>query len=159
MLVNLKLNNVLYRPTLVNMYVHNNNDDRVQFLNSSCNWIKENAESEDRLIISGDMNCALTELDRPSGKLDKSSQSLKKLLLFTDTVDVWRPLNNETNQYTYIPNDNQRSSSRIDYILTSRYLQRFVTKTDILTAPVPEHRALNCNKGNRKEKADLGFGN
>ena len=62
MLLNLKLNDVLY--TLVNMYVPNNIDDRVQFLNSSCKWIKENADSEDRLIVSGDMNCALTELDR-----------------------------------------------------------------------------------------------
>ena len=59
------------------MYVPNNTDGRVQFLNSSCNWIKENAKSEDRLIISGDMNCALTELDHPSGRLDKSGQSLK----------------------------------------------------------------------------------
>ena len=65
---------------------------------------------------------------------------------------MWRSLNNQTNQYTYIPNDNQRSSSRIDYILTSRYLQRFVTKTHILTAPVPDHRTLLINKGNREEK-------
>ena len=74
MLVNHKLNNVIY--TLVNMYVPDNTDDRVQFLNSSCDCIKEDAKSEDRLIISRDMNCALTELDLPSEKLDKSSQSL-----------------------------------------------------------------------------------
>ena len=74
-LLNITLNDVLY--TLDNMYVPNNIDDRVQFLSSSCKWIKENADSEDRLIVPGDMNCALTELDRPSGKLDKSSQCLK----------------------------------------------------------------------------------
>ena len=64
-LLNLKFNDVLY--TLATMYVPNNIDDRVQFLNSSCKWIKENADSEDRLIVPGDMNCTLTELDRPSG--------------------------------------------------------------------------------------------
>ena len=77
----------------------------------------ETLDSEDRLIVSGDMNCALTELDRPSGKLDKSSQCLKQLISFNDTVDVWRLLNKDTKQYTYILNDNQRSSNRIDYIL------------------------------------------
>ena len=40
------------------MYVPNNIDDRVQLLNSS----------EDRLIVSRDMNRALTELDRSSVK-------------------------------------------------------------------------------------------
>ena len=94
MLINIKLNDVLY--TLANMYGPDNIDYRVQFLSSSCKRIKKNTDSEDRLIVSGNMNCALTELDRPSGKkIDKSSHCLKQLLSFNDAVDVWRLLNKD----------------------------------------------------------------
>ena len=55
---------------------------------------------------------------------------------------MWRLLNKDKKQYTYIPNDNQRSSVRIDYILTSTYLQHFITKAEIIAAPVLDHKAI-----------------
>ncbi len=49
--------------TLVCLYAPNKMQERQHFFNGENNWIKKNMMFEDDIIISGDLNCCLREID------------------------------------------------------------------------------------------------
>jgi exonuclease III len=60
-------------------------------------------EYSNNLILAGDLNTYLTELDK-HGNIDKQTEfaiSLNNIMQQTDMVDVWRLLNPEQRRYTW----------------------------------------------------------
>ena len=53
-MVNIEIDNVPY--SVVSIYCPNNISERIEFLNSTINWINE-YKSSNNLIIAGDVNC------------------------------------------------------------------------------------------------------
>ncbi len=79
--------------------------ERQHFLNGANNWIKKNMMFEDAIIISGDLNCCLREIDRrPSDtvKNDYSRKELTKIINDLNLYDCWIKLNGNKLGFTYL---------------------------------------------------------
>ena len=133
--------------TIVNLYVPTTVKDRIQFMKRSCAWIKQHIIDNDRLIVSGDMNCCMSAIDRVKDNGDKSGYHLKKLNKDLKLNDVWRDQNPADIKYTY------RDISRIDYIFVSHLLSNIVTSAEIINVPkIPDHKAVVAVVGGLEDK-------
>ena len=111
--------------------------DRIVVFRNMQSFINSYASNKNRLIIAGDCNCALSESDRVTRKIDRSTDILKDIMVKLNVVDIWRSL-----KFTYTdPLCNMRNS-RIDLILCSSSLQSKCSRSVIAHAPAPDHRAV-----------------
>ena len=140
LLVNLSINNVYY--TIVSLYAPNNIENRIQFLKQASQWIIKNSQHDSHVIVAGDMNCVYDINDRSSGKIDKSSKYFLQLKSDIKICDLWRTVNPQGKAYIYIPPGDRNVGSRIDYIMSTDALKIIVSSVDIITAPVPDHKAV-----------------
>ena len=121
--LNININNIDYN--LVNIYCPSKVAERINFLNTLINWTREKQTSEN-LIICGDFNCVDDKNDRVSKLTDRSSDALSELKKSLKTVDIWRQLNPNKLDYTFIDSSHRHSNSRIDMILISEQISQFV---------------------------------
>ncbi len=68
--------------SLISLYAPNNMNERSVFFKKTNNWIDKHAVYKNSLLIAGDMNCCLKEVDRkPISKInDYSKKDLRKYL-------------------------------------------------------------------------------
>ena len=140
LLLNLSINNVYY--TIVSLYTPNNIENRIQFLKQASQWIIKNSQHDSHVIVAGDMNCVYDINDRSSGKMDKSSKYFLQLQSDIKICDLWRTVNPQRKAYTYIPPGDKNVGSRIDYIMSTDALKKMISSVDIITAAVPDHKAV-----------------
>ena len=140
LLLNMKIDNKIY--TVVNVYAPNLVNTRKDFFKRLSTWIKQKALDTSSVIICGDLNCALHELDKESGELDQSSRQLSKLLDYNDCVDGIRYMQQDVKIYTYRDNVTLRGS-KLDYIALSKTLCPMLRKYWVEKAPkAPDHKAI-----------------
>ena len=96
----------------------------IQFLKQESQWIIKNSQHDSHVIVAGDMNCVYDKNDRSSGKIDKRGKYFLQLQSDIKTVNP------------------QGEESRIDYIMSTDALKKIVSSVDIITAPVPDHKAV-----------------
>ena len=97
--------------TIVNVYAPNEIQDRISFLGHMKSAIDTHAVNKNRLIIAGDFNCVLSENDRITRKIDKSTNILEHTIVQLNVTDIWRFLNPNTTEFTYIdPSCNLRNN-------------------------------------------------
>ena len=65
--------------TIVNIYAPNNEQERIQFFKKLSTWIPQNADNENGIILCGDFNSTLTQIDRNTRKLDRTASYLQNL--------------------------------------------------------------------------------
>ena len=84
------------------------------------NWIKRNSANENNIIVAGDLNCCIREIDRePKTHLkDKSRQSLNSLLKKLNLSDAWSYTYPDQPGYTFF-DKKSNCKSRLDYCLLS----------------------------------------
>ena len=85
-LLNLEVNDKEF--TIVNVYAPNVISERIIFFKQVSKFINQHAVNKSGLIIGGDYNCVLTEKDRVSGVIDKSSKVLGDFLNDFHVFDV-----------------------------------------------------------------------
>lgn len=95
------------------------------------------------LIIGGDFNCAMNDIDRTTSFTDsRLSSALKKFVADLQLIDIWRIHNETTRNYTFFSN-RHKSFSRIDYIFLSQSLVH-LAKPDILPILLSDHAPVLC---------------
>ena len=98
--------------------------------------------NENCLLICGDFNVSLSDIDRKTPNSDKSRPVLRDFVSYLDVIDSVRALNKTKVMFTY-SNANCTIQSRIDYILCSQYVMGLAKKSYVLRPPkVPDHRAV-----------------
>ena len=76
--------------TFVNIYAHNNDNQRVTFFEKVKNWILKYSVNLENVCLCGDFNCCL---DRESK--DKSATKLSKIIKQLNMCDIYRKFNND----------------------------------------------------------------
>lgn len=98
---------------------------------------------EYNLVIGGDLNCAMFDIDKTTSVADpRLSLALQKFVTELQLVDVWRFHNKSTRNYTFYSN-RHKSFSRIDYIFLSQSLVHHA-KPDILPILLSDHAPVLC---------------
>ena len=143
--------------TVVNVYAPNEVHDRIVFFRYMQSFINSYASNKNRLIIDGDYDCVLSESDRVTRKIDRSTDILKDTMVKLNVVDIWRILNPNTKEITYIdPSCNMRNS-QIDLVLCSSSLQSKCSRSVIAQAPAPDHRAVCLAIETNKNRRGKGY--
>ena len=100
---------------IVNLYVPNNEKEKIDFFKRTKHIIK-NLKNKENLIIMGDFNCVEDRLDRlPMNKDDnKVIEALQMITKENKMTDGWRESNPSEKDYTH--ESTNRSLARIDRI-------------------------------------------
>ncbi len=140
--------------SIVNIYAPTDSKYRKLFFKSTKKWILEKTENKNCLIICGDLNCTLSDVDRKTQNYDSSRPFFKDFITSLDVHDTYRRYNGEKQCFTYA-NKDRTIQSRIDYIFMSGYLLSLVKKVYVETAPkAPDHKAVLCTL-----RHDIDIGN
>lgn len=130
-----------------------NSQDELARLSSRLDWDQHFrrylqrlfAETGKPLLVCGDLNCALQDIDiynpkvhrRSAGFSDEERVSLRETTVVCDLVDTWRHLNPTKVAYSYWSNffkaREKNRGWRIDYILASRSLENSLVASEVLT--------------------------
>ena len=142
--------------SLINLYSPNKRTEQVKFFKEIHKLAQENASGT--VIIGGDCNISLTELDKTGGRpIDDKNYAIKEmqcLLKSFNLADVWREKNPNTRQYTW---QNENIKCRLDYWFAPYNLVN-LSECSIKVAPVPDHRAVIMTvKSPRYQKRGPGF--
>ena len=143
--------------SLCGVYAPNESVQRKNFFSNLTNIIDEYCIYEN-LVLAGDFNCAINRLDRISHSVsvDKSVNSLRKLLNHFGLVDIWRQQHPNLQQFTWRRLRPNPIHSRIDYIFIVKHLVNSVKKVDIRPALKTDHMAVYFELV--QEKNDRGPG-
>ena len=89
LICNIKIKGIIL--TLVNIYAPNSECERKSFFTKIESLIDTHALNKNNLILSGDFNCCLRDIDRnpPTHLMDGSRCILKNLLLKNNLIDLW----------------------------------------------------------------------
>ena len=102
----------------------------------------KNTSNPHRVIVCGDLNCALEPIDRNTRKVDKTSKHLKNVLKTMNLEDSFRFINKNEIKYTY-SNSTSTYQIRIDFVLNSKYLNGLIKNASIEKVPmIPDHKAI-----------------
>lgn len=146
LLLNIEIENNIF--TFVNLYAPNIEKERNIFFKNVNDFINKHAIGS--LVVAGDMNDALTKLDRKSNyskndkKVIKPVNSLKVLIKTNDLIDVWRNFNPEKRQFTW-RRLNPPQASRIDMFFTQKDLMPNIQACDIrpIMIKFTDHQAIS----------------
>ena len=139
-LVNIEISNTQY--TLVNIYAPNTVAEHIAFYHKINSFIKLHAIAKSKLIIGGDFNCVLNASDRASRSVDRSTTVLIDIVKQLNVEDMWRCLNPNDIECTYIDPSPNMSNSRIYLLLCSHTLKSLCVSSKICQAPAPDHKVV-----------------
>ena len=145
---------------LVNIYAPNDVNQQVSFFKELENRLQE--YSEETIIIGGDFNCTLSELDKKGGNPNSRKlpvvREIDKLCNLYDLNDIWRQRNPNETQFTW-RNKSFKIQCRLDYFLISKKLNDLIEKCKILYAPETDHSAvlLHIKSVELKQEKGPGF--
>ena len=143
--------------SLINIYAPCSVSDREVFFTETADWIKHNISEDNFTIICGDFNSVMSPNDRTSKKVERCSKQFKKLLISSKTIDVYRTHNQTEPGYTWVDLADPTHRSRIDYLLTTKYLNQYIKTCDNLNAPTPDHKAVFCKIEINKKQRGKGY--
>ena len=144
---------------LVNIYAPNDVNQQVSFFKELENRLQE--YSEETIIIGGDFNCTLSELDKKGGNPNSRKlpvvREIDKLCNLYDLNDIWRQRNPNETQFTW-RNKSFKIQCRLDYFLISKKLNDLTDKCKILYAPETDHSAILLHIKSVELKQEKGPG-
>ena len=144
----------------LNIYAPNDTTLQVHFLRdlsqSICNqYINE------KVVLGGDFNCALNDLDKRGGRsLEYKKNVIKEFntLLFThDLIDTWREKNPNLPGFTW-SNPSMKIQCRLDYLFLSKNFDQAISDVKIAPNIFSDHSALNVHISTEDEQAHRGPG-
>ena len=110
-LVNVKLTSISKILSLISIYAPNNDNERTKFFEGCCNWIDKTSTDKSQIVMAGDFNTTYRAIDRPSGKIDKTSESFVDMMATLELLDTFAYLNEKQTKSTYIhPSIKSRNS-------------------------------------------------
>ena len=143
-MLNIEIENIIY--SLINIYAPNNEQERNSFYKKLNEFIHKNAVGI--VIIGGDMNDALSEIDRKCTNkrniIKKPVNSLKSLIKSNRLIDIWRNLNPHKVHFTW-RRQNPTQASRIDMFLIKEDFLLNIKSCDIrpIFIKCTDHQAVS----------------
>ena len=141
LLINCSVGNL--KLSLVNIYAPCKVKDRIEFFTETGKWVTENITEDTSLFVCGDFNSVRHKSDRTSGNIEGCSKYFENILKKHKLIDIYRT-NSSDKGYTWVNPGNPQQKSRIDYILSTKYINQFVQKCIVVNAPTPDHKAVFC---------------
>uniref|UniRef100_A0A8C8E244 Reverse transcriptase domain-containing protein n=1 Tax=Oryzias sinensis TaxID=183150 RepID=A0A8C8E244_9TELE len=126
--------------SFINVYAPN--EDQPGFVKSLFNTIAEH--SSGIVLMGGDFNCIMSQLDRQSfstSPLSKMAKTLKSLSMETGLVDVWRSKFPKERNFTFYSN-RHKSYSRIDYFFTHKAEIHRIDEINIMPITISDHAPI-----------------
>ena len=120
-------------------------------------FIRVHAVNRSKLIIAGAFNCVLSTDDRFFGVVDKSTRVLTDIIENLSLVDIWRNLNPELLEFTYVDPSPNMCNSRIDMILCSNTLKSVCLSSKICQSPAPDHKVVNVHFATKQNVRGRGY--
>ena len=131
---------------LVKIYAPNDVQQQLKFFSTLNQLLQEFAE--EKILIAGDFNCALSPKDKIGGKSVTRKASVIKqietLCASHNLRDIWRNINPELSRFTW-RNKSLKIQCRLDYFLISEKLCNLTKTCDILLAPESDHSAISIH--------------
>ena len=128
-----------------NIYAPNDQTQQVHFLRDLSNSVLNNYANE-KVVLGGDFNCALNELDKRGGRsveLKKAViQEINNLINTHDLIDTWREKNANIQGFTW-SNTSMKIQCRLDYFLISKDLRSSLNHAKIVPNIFSDHSALS----------------
>ena len=150
----------LQRIVLVNIYAPNDVNHQVSFFKELQEQLQE--FSEETIIIGGNFNCMLSEIDKrggnPNSRKQRVVKEINKLCNLYDLNDIWRFLNPSVEQFTW-RNKSFKIQCRLDLFLISTKLNVLTDKCKIVYTPETDNSAimLHIKSDELKHKRGPGF--
>ena len=144
-LTNFEFNSEYY--SVVSVYAPNIENLRTTFLKNLCEFIRQNALNENNVVIAGDFNVCIRQIDRFPQKSvkDQTARCFTDLLKKCNLHDSWVEKYPEKTRFTYY-DKTHRCYSRLDYILLSECLSKDIIEIYTTQPPrsngVIDHKAL-----------------
>lgn len=155
LMINFTYNNEQF--AIINIYAPNNLPERKQFFNNISEWILKTCPNHPNIIMLGDMNTHLEQIDTTTNKTNPNKNTLLSLIKRLNLVDIWRKLNKNKRQYTWVDPANKEHRTRIDYIFTAPTIMSQINKCTIKNAPVPDHKLIKCTIENIGKPRGKGY--
>ena len=156
-LLNLNIDGVQNDFVISSVYAPNDIKGKISFLKEVKDLVKKHNKNNPYLVIAGDLNTCYNVIDRASGNIDKSGYYLKELIESNGLVDIYRCMNPDKKSFLYIHPTMPSRNSRIDYILVSENVQKYVDTCNITCCPVPDHKAVTANLNLTERKRGKGY--
>ena len=149
-----ELENIL----IINCYAPDTNPkDRVEYfklLDTDIDDIRGKQKC-DHIILGGDFNIALEDIDRAKDKQaanDESRNFFKQMIAKLDVFGSWRRLNPDNEKYSWrrviknpTANENLNTAARLDYIFISKSLLGNLDKAIIENSTLSDHDPVSMN--------------
>lgn len=130
---------------IINVYAPNDVRERVMFLKNITNVMPRSTE----LIIMGDFNNTLAEIDRCGKtvhKYDQSYKALTDMMTEHDVVDIWRQRNERKKVFSRkVIREGMLVQSRIDFILIAKILCVYVRNIFYVETTMSDHSMIVMN--------------
>ena len=148
------------KTTLIaNIYAPNDETEQIEFFNA-LNRKLSGSIQYDVLIIGGDFNVHLNNIDKRGGQIanKRSKSSLRELMGNHLLIDIWRTTHPGQQQFTW-EQPTKKIMTRLDYFLISRELSTNVIKCEITESLLTDHKLvyLLLNQTTPKKTRGPGF--
>uniref|UniRef100_A0A7N4Q1D9 exodeoxyribonuclease III n=1 Tax=Sarcophilus harrisii TaxID=9305 RepID=A0A7N4Q1D9_SARHA len=123
-----------------------------KFLKEKLRELQEEIDS--KTIIVGDLNFALSELDKSNHKINKKEvKEVNRILEKLDMIDLWRKQNGDRKEYTFF-SAVHGTYTKIDNILGHKNLKLKCSKAEIVNASFSDHDAIKITLNKSQGKVD-----
>ena len=144
----------------MNIYAPNDQTQQVHFLRDLSHSVL-NSYANETLVLGGDFNCALTELDKRGGRSIELKKSVIKeinnLIIAHDLIDTWRANNPNLQGFTW-SNPSMKIQCRLDYLFISKDMRPLLKNVKIIPNVFSDHSALGLFLSPEKTKDQRGPG-
>ena len=144
----------------LNIYSPNDQVQQVQLLKGLSNSVL-NKYANERLVLGGDFNCAINEIDKHGGRpIEHKKAVIREINTLTnihDLVDAWRCKNLNEQGFTW-NNPSMKILCRLDYFFISKDMQSAITKVRILPNIFSDHSALTLSLSSQNNETKRGPG-
>ena len=118
----------------VNIYAPNDQTQQIHFLRDLSHSVL-NSYANETLVLGGDFNCALTELDKRGGRSIELKklviEEINNLIIAHDLIDTWRANNANLQGFTW-SNPSMKIQCRLDYLLISKDIRPSLKNVKII---------------------------
>ena len=144
----------------VNIYAPNDQTQQIHFLRDLSSSVLTNYANE-TLVLGGDFNCALTELDKRGGRsveLKKAViQEMNKMIITHDLIDTWREKHPSLQGFTW-SNPSMKIQCRLDYLVISKDMRSSLKFVKIIPNIFSDHSALSLSIISEEKEVNRGPG-
>ena len=128
--------------TIVNIYAPNSENEQITFFRSVRELIANQMISNE-LIIAGDFNVHLENIDKKGGQptVKRSRAAIELLITDNNLTDIWRSKHPNEHSYTW-EQETKGIMCRLDYFLISKAVTKIVKTCKITTSIQTDHKMV-----------------